>query len=181
MQTTTISTLGQFTSTNVVNGHAVTNIKSFNYNLFAKPAGTDIQVQYSNNDGSSWYDSSGTMNGWDSLVTGVGDQTIGLSNLSWSTAHFTYRIKLTSDGTFTPTLKKTIIDYDPDAFAGSQQYWITPTIDAGADSSIQMICMQARWDLDSTDHIPVRIQLLGSNTGAFTGEQTIYPNGAGTY
>ena len=77
---------GDWTSTNLLSGETVTSIDSFVYNLFAKPAGTGATIQFSQ-DNSAWYNSSGVLDGSDTMATGT-NQTINLSGLSWSGANF---------------------------------------------------------------------------------------------
>jgi hypothetical protein len=102
-------TSGNFVSTNLLSGQTVTSIDSFVYNLSAKPTGTGATVQFSQ-DGSTWYNSSGTEGGTDTLTTGT-DNTIDLSSLGWSGANFYYKVAFTSDGSDTPVLDDITVNY----------------------------------------------------------------------
>jgi len=93
---------GTLTSTNLLSGRTVKIIDSFVYNLSAKPSGTTATVQFSQN-GSTWYNSSGTESETDTLTTGT-DNTINLLGLDWSESNFYYKVAFTSDGTDTPVL-----------------------------------------------------------------------------
>lgn len=95
-------TSGNWTSVNLLSGEAVLSIDSFVYNLSAKPAGTEATIKFSQ-DNTNWYNSSGVLDGTDTLTTGA-DNTIDLSDLGWSTANFYYEVTFTSDETDTPVL-----------------------------------------------------------------------------
>jgi len=96
-------TSGNWVSTNLLSseGGTIDSIDSFVYNLSALPANTTSTVQFSQ-DNTNWYNSSGVLDGSDTMATG--NQTINLSGLSWSGANFYYKITFTSDGTDTPVL-----------------------------------------------------------------------------
>ena len=102
---------GNFTSTNLLSGLTVGSINSFVYNLSAKPSGTGATVQFSQNN-TNWYNSSGTLDGTDTLTTGT-DNTIDLSGLGWLGANFYYKVAFTSDGTDTPVLDDITVHYSP--------------------------------------------------------------------
>ena len=95
------SSPGTLTSTNLLPGETVFSIDDFYYDASAVPSGTSLKVQYST-DNSTWYNSSGTPGGWDTLSQGSAN--ISLSGLSWSGANFYYNMEFTSDGTDTPVL-----------------------------------------------------------------------------
>ncbi len=102
---------GNFTSTNLLSGQLVYSIDSFVYNLSALPSGTTATIQFSQN-GSSWYNSSGTLGGTNTLATGA-NNTISLSSLAWSGANFYYKVAFTSDGTGTPVLDDITVNFTP--------------------------------------------------------------------
>jgi len=102
---------GNLTSTNLLSDLTVGTINSFVYNLSAKPSGTEATVQFSQ-DNTNWYNSSGTLDGTDTLTTGA-DNTIDLSGLGWSGANFYYKVAFTSDGTDTPVLDDIAVHYSP--------------------------------------------------------------------
>lgn len=95
------SSPGTLTSTNLLPGETVFSIDDFYYDASAVPSGTSLKVQYST-DNSTWYNSSGTPGGWDTLSQGSAN--ISLSGLSWSGANFYYNMEFTSDGSDTPVL-----------------------------------------------------------------------------
>jgi len=88
-------------SANLLEGKDVTSVDYFDYNITALPSGTALKVQFSQ-DNSSWFDSSGTENGLDTMSLGY--NSIDLSSLGWTDANFYYKIQFTSDGSNTPIL-----------------------------------------------------------------------------
>ena len=103
------ATSGNWTSTNLLSGKTVSSINSFVYNLSAKPAGTEATIQFSQ-DNTNWYNSSGQLDGTDTLTTGT-NNTIDLSGLGWTGANFYYKVSFTSDGTNTPVLDDIKVKY----------------------------------------------------------------------
>lgn len=89
--------------------NGVSSIDSFVYNLSDKPAGTTASAQFSQN-GSTWYDSAGSLNAWDTLTTGV-DNSIDLSALTWSGKNFYYKLLFGGDGSTTPVLDDIKLNY----------------------------------------------------------------------
>ena len=59
--------------------------------------------------------------------------------------------------------------------------WTSDTQDAGSGKTFRPSRFTATWTLDGSDNIAPKFQLLGSSTGSFTGEETTYPAGSGTY
>lgn len=94
-------TSGTLASTNLLSGQSVTNINIFAYNLSALPAGTGATIQFSQN-ATDWYNSSGALNGTNTLNSG--SNSINLAPLNWSGANFYYKIQFTGDGSSTPVL-----------------------------------------------------------------------------
>lgn len=66
-------------------------------------------------------------------------------------------------------------------FAPGEQTWLSEILDAGENASLQPNKFIAQWELDGSDNIPPKFQLLGSNTGEFAGEETIYPSSDNYY
>ena len=99
--TTGYDSPGIITSINLLSGEKVVSIDDFEYNASAIPSGTSLKVQFST-DNTSWYNSAGTLDGWDTLSQGTAN--ISLSGLGWSGANFYYHTEFTSDGTGTPVL-----------------------------------------------------------------------------
>ncbi|MBN2015545.1 DUF4215 domain-containing protein [Candidatus Dojkabacteria bacterium] len=96
-------------SVNLLAGETdITSIDSFEYNLTTLPAGTSATVQFSQ-DTSTWYNSSGVVDGTNSLSSG--SNSIDISSLGWTSANFYYRIILISDGSGTPTLDSVSLVY----------------------------------------------------------------------
>jgi hypothetical protein len=62
-----------------------------------------------------------------------------------------------------------------------EQTWTSNSLDAGTGNTYTMNKLSADWTLDGTDNVAPKFQLLASNTGSFSGEETIFPAGTGTY
>ncbi|MFC1903267.1 hypothetical protein ACFLW9_00050 [Chloroflexota bacterium] len=92
---------GTITSVNLLAVEKVTSIDSFYYYASYIPSGTSLKARYST-DNATWYNSTGTLNGWDTLSQGT--DNISLSSLSWSGPNFYYHMEFTSDGSDTPIL-----------------------------------------------------------------------------
>ena len=99
---------GTLASTNLLSGKSVASINSFGYTASSIPSGTSLKVQFSQ-DNTNWYNSTGTLNGWDNLSSGA--HTIDLSGLGWSGANFYYKMRFTSDGSNTPVLDEISVSY----------------------------------------------------------------------
>ena len=118
-------TYGAFTSTNLLAAQSVGPIDSFSYKL-ALPAGTTgAKVCFTQDDPSgtpTWHNSSNTVvpagdsTNWNTLSdSGVGENEIFLSALSWTGANFYYKMEYTSDGSDTPVLDEIAVhtNYPP--------------------------------------------------------------------
>lgn len=110
----TYAASGNFVSTNLLEGAGVKSIDKFGYNVSSLPANTTLQVQFSQ-DAISWKNSSGTVDGWDTLAAGnhlaEGD-ALSLSALGWAGGNFYYKIQFdTTDPSATPVLDETVIHY----------------------------------------------------------------------
>ena len=66
------------------------------------PGGSSAKVSFSQ-DGTNWFNSSGTADGWDTMSEG--EHTIDLSGLGWEGPNFYYKIEFSSDGSATPVLE----------------------------------------------------------------------------
>jgi hypothetical protein len=86
---------------------------------------------------------------------------------------------MSSDGNDSPILDWIEVEYDPDAYTPSEQYWLSHIIDSNIGARIT--ALYADWLLDQSDKINPKFQILASNTGTFTGEEVIYPAGEGTF
>jgi site-specific recombinase XerD len=64
-------------------------------------------------------------------------------------------------------------------YAGGEQTWESSIIDSGsANSKFIPNRFRAKWVLDGTDNTAPKFRILGSTTGAFSGEETAYPSGS---
>jgi len=100
-------TFGIFISTNLLASSGSEIINSFSYNITI-PSGTTAVVQFSL-DNATWYNSSGTLDGTNTLS--VGTNTIDLSARAWNGLYFYYKMIFTSDGTNTPSLDSISLSY----------------------------------------------------------------------
>ena len=105
---TAYRTTGTITSVNLLSGKQVVSIDSFDYIASAITSGMSLKVQFSQ-DSTNWYNSSGTLNGWDTLSQGT--HNISLSGLGWSGPNFYYHMLFTSDGTGTPVLDEIRVNF----------------------------------------------------------------------
>jgi len=98
-------------STDLISEIYNVEIKTFTYNLSAKPANTTATVQFSIN-ATDWYNAAGVLGESDTLTTGV-DNSIDLSNLAWESQDFYYKTTFgTNSGEATPVLDDITLGYD---------------------------------------------------------------------
>ncbi len=112
---------GAIVSTNMVGstGERILAVNSIDITTDI-PAGTSVAAQFSE-DGESWYSSSGTANGWDSLVDE--ENLIDLSGLEWTSSLY-YKAKLeTIDGAMISKITEVEVDYDSGGPADPVGYW----------------------------------------------------------
>ncbi len=103
------SASGVAASTNLLTGISdIASINSFDYTVSAKPTSTNIRIQFSQN-GTQWYNSSASLNGWDILSTS--SNNISLVPLNWSTANFYYKVNFISTGEDTAILDEVKVNY----------------------------------------------------------------------
>ncbi|KPJ54599.1 hypothetical protein AMJ47_04080 [Parcubacteria bacterium DG_72] len=108
---TSYETSGTLVSKNILSGVEVDNvINGFYYNASSIPAATSLRVQFSQ-DKTTWYNSAGEANGWDTLAQG--SHLIDLTNLGWSGLNFYYKIEFSGNGNGTPVLDEVKVDYVP--------------------------------------------------------------------
>ncbi|MDR3559070.1 MAG: hypothetical protein P4L62_02940 [Candidatus Pacebacteria bacterium] len=100
---------GTVMSANMLSGASVSAINSFAITANIPP-GTFASVQFSQ-DGSNFYNSSGTAGGFDSCVNGT--TTVNLSGLNWSGGSLFYKLQLGSpiDNEQTPTVTSVQVGY----------------------------------------------------------------------
>ncbi len=156
---------GTMTSTNLLSGETVSSIDSFDYTVSTIPGGTSLKVQFSQN-GSSWYDSSGTPGAWDTLSQGT--YSINLTALSWSGANFYYKMEFTSDGTDTPVLDEIEVNFSSNSYL-SPGTLASQVLDTGISGD--------RWDgLFWTESLPantdITFEVRASDTLFAAGDAT---------
>lgn len=99
---TTYQTSGTLVSNNILDGEEIESIiDRFSYNASSIPSGASLRIQFSQ-DNSSWYNSAGTVDAWDTCLEG--EHSIDLRALNWSSSNFYYKIEFSSDGSDTPIL-----------------------------------------------------------------------------
>lgn len=99
---------GNFSSKDFLLGESAQTIDSFTYRMTALPSGTGATIQFSQ-DGSSWYNSSGTLNGSNTLSAGT--NAISLSTLGWTAGTFYYKVVYSGPGSKTPSLDSVVLAY----------------------------------------------------------------------
>ena len=172
--TVAYNTRGTITSVNLLSGETVKSIDDFEYNAPAIPSGTSLKVQFSS-DNTSWYNSAGTLDGWDTLSQGTAN--ISLSGLGWSGANFYYHMEFTSDGVDTPVLDEIKVYFSTYYASGD----LTSSTHDGGDYD--------DWDwehISFTINEPagtdIKFQLRTAATEGGLGSATWYgPTGAGDY
>lgn len=145
-------------SSNLLSSQIATSIDSFSYTASAIPANTTLKFQFSL-DGSTWYNSSGTRDGWDTLSVST-NNTIGLASLGWSGSSFYYRIKFTSDGTDTPVLDEVGIIH-----SASTATWTGSSSSDWSDD--------ANWDIGSAPGSYHNIIIPSSSTVNLSSDVTV--------
>ena len=165
---------GTVTSVNLLSSANVASIDDFYYNASAIPSGTSLKVRYSQ-DSSNWYDSSGTLDGWDTLSQGSAN--ISLTSLNWTGSNFYYHMEFTSDGTYTPLLDEIRV-YFSTYFASGD---LTSSNHDGED--------YGNWDweniyftINEPSGTDIKFQLRSAATEGGLGAATWYgPTGTGDY
>ncbi len=71
------------------------------------------------------------------------------------------------------------ITYTTPTYVTGWHNWTSETIDGGS-SQYRPNILKASWTLDGSDNITPKFQVLGSDTGSFSGEESVYP-GSGEY
>ncbi|WP_455392410.1 CARDB domain-containing protein, partial [[Eubacterium] cellulosolvens] len=95
-------------SKNLLEGQLVHSVNAFNYTATI-PAGTSIRIQFSFNN-NSWYNSTGALNGWDSLSNGI--NSINLSAVANTWTNFYYKVTFSSVTMNSPVLKNINVSYN---------------------------------------------------------------------
>ena len=107
----TYKAAGVITSTNLLSANS-TGVSSFSY-VATIPGNATAKIQFSYDkptDDSSWYNSSGTVGGFDTLSNGANE--ISLVNMGWKGPYFYYRMVFTStDGVAKPSLDSVTLSY----------------------------------------------------------------------
>jgi len=168
------SSPGTITSVNLLSNDTVYSIDDFYYDASAIPSGTSLKAQFST-DNSTWYNSSGTPGGWDTLSQGSAN--ISLSGLGWSGSNFYYHMEFTSDGTDTPVLDEIRIYFSSYYASGD----LTSSSHDGGD--------YGNWDwqnisftINEPSGTDLKFQLRSASTEGGLSSATWYgPTGTGDY
>ena len=170
----TYHTLGTLTSVNLLSGKSVVSIDSFDYNASAIPSGTGLRVQFST-DNATWYNSAGTLGGWDTLTQGTNN--IDLSGLSWSGPYFYYHMEFTSDGSDTPILDEISVNFSTYYSSGDLT---SSTYDTGYD--LDWDWQYIYFTIDEPSGTDIKFQIRTAATEAGLGTATWSgPTGTGDY
>ena len=172
--TYTYNTLGTLTSTNLLSGESVVSIDSFDYNASAIPSGTGLKVQFST-DNTTWYNSAGTLDGWNTLSQG--SNNIDLSGLSWSGANFYYHMEFTSDTSDTPVLDEISVNFSTYYSSGDLT---SSTYDTGYDLAWDW--QNIYFTVNEPSGTDIKFQIRTASTEAGLSSATWYrPTGTGDY
>ena len=150
---------GTLTSVNLLSGETVKSIDSFYYDASAIPSGTGLKVQFSQ-DNTNWYNSSGTLGGWDTLSQGT--DSIDLSGLGWSGPNFYYKMEFTSDGTDTPVLDEIRVNFSSYYTSGTLT---SSAYDTGYDADWEWGTISFTIDEPSTTDIVFQIRTASTEGG----------------
>ena len=172
--TTGYDSPGTITSTNLLSGEKVVSIDDFEYNASAIPSGTSLKVQFST-DNTSWYNSAGTLDGWDTLSQGTAN--ISLSGLGWSGANFYYHMEFTSGGTNTPVLDEISIYFSSYYASGDLT---SSAHDAGDDLAWDWLNIYFTISEPSGTNIEFRLRSAATEVGLSSAEW-YGPTGTGDY
>jgi len=172
--TTGYDSPGTITSINLLSDEKVVSIDDFEYNASAIPSGTSLKVQFST-DNTSWYNSAGTLDGWDTLSQGTAN--ISLSGLGWSGANFYYHMEFTSDGTDTPVLDEIRVYFSTYYASGDLT---SSAHDAGDDLAWDWLNIY--FTISEPSGTDIKFQLRSAATEAGLSAATWYgPTGTGDY
>jgi len=122
--------------------------------LSSLPSGTSAKVSFSQ-DGTNWYDSSGNLDGWNTMS--AGENTIELSGLGWEGSNFYYKMEFTSDGSATPVLEwiKVHTNYP------SSGNFVSQILDTGKENPVYTTL---EFSATTTASTSVKIQLRADNS-----------------
>ncbi|UCE37749.1 MAG: Ig-like domain-containing protein [Thermoplasmata archaeon] len=106
---------GEITSVNLLSGQRAHSINNFTCTASVLPE-TEIKMQFSQ-DSINWYNSSGTLNGWDILSDGF--NFIDLAYLAWQGGEFYYQMNFSSDNISSPVVQNIALSYSQYLYSGS--------------------------------------------------------------
>jgi len=171
---TTYNSPGTITSINLLSDEKVVSIDDFEYNASAIPSGTGLKVQFST-DNATWYNSAGTLDGWDTLSQGT--DNISLSGLSWSGPNFYYHMEFTSDGSDTPVLDEIRVYFSTYYASGDLT---SSAFDAGSD--LEWDWQNIYFTISEPSGTDIKFQIRSAATEGGLSAATWYgPAGTGDY
>ncbi|UCE37744.1 MAG: Ig-like domain-containing protein [Thermoplasmata archaeon] len=161
------SSWGEIISNNILTDSKIYSINNFTCEV-VKPFGTGIKVQFSK-DSFNWYNSSGSINGWDTISGGT--NLIDLTTLGWNGSRFYYHVNFYSDGIDTPILRNINLSY--------QQYFSLGTLvsepyNTGGEVSWRTI----NWNATVPANTEIKFQLRSATTqGGLSVKNFVGPDG----
>ncbi|UCH90121.1 MAG: hypothetical protein JSV49_05640, partial [Thermoplasmata archaeon] len=162
-------TNGELTSKNLLAGLDVVSISSFIHNIANLSYPGEILVQFSQ-DNTTWYNSAGVLDGWDTLLDGL--NSIGLTALGWSGPNFYYRLNFTSDTENSDVLYDINITYTQYKSNGTLES--ADEFSANGDVNWQTIT----WNSDVHPDTEIKFQIRTATTQAgLTSKNYIGPDG----
>ncbi len=163
------SNWGEIRSNNLLMGDQAYSFNDFTC-VVVKPLGTGIKVQFSK-DYFNWYNSTGSLNEWDTLSHGT--NFINLTSLGWNGSEFYYRFNFYSDGLNSPILKNINLTYQryfPSGWLESVSY------DAGGDVTWRKLF----WNATTPADTEIIFQLRTATTEAGLSAQNFVGPGGDT-
>jgi len=162
---------GTLTSTNLLLGKTVSSIDSFWYNASDISTGTSLKVQFSQ-DNTNWYNSSGTLDGWNDCTTTGGATITFTFDPVWTGANFYYKMQFNSNSPTndtTPVLDEIKVYYTSNTAPAASDV----SIDSGATSitlnegaTKNVVCTATVTDNDGYEDITtVEAKLYRSGVG----------------
>jgi len=158
---------GELISINLLSEQKAASINSFNYKAIIPP-GTNIKVQFSQ-DNISWYNSSGSLNGFD-LLQG-GSNSINLLNLGWTGSNFYYKLKFISNNKNSPAIQNINISVSKYLYTGSLE---SQPFDSGGN----LTWMNLNWDTSVPMETAIKFQLRSAkNQTDLISKEFVGPDG----
>ncbi|WP_169333497.1 DNRLRE domain-containing protein [Coprothermobacter platensis] len=148
------ATTGTLTSTDLLKGKQLLNIKQFNYEASVIPSDAALSVQFSV-DGENWFDANGVEDEWTPCLEG--SQTIDLSSLNLSDSSFYYKMHFDTSNGQSPQLDEVSVAYTHYTSNGA---YYSPVFDTFYNGSRTDAIF---WDISLPEGTNVVMEMKSSN------------------